>query len=296
MACKAGPSAVGDDVTIQIVCDSGCDIPTSEVARLGIAIVPLSIRFGDEEFVDGRDLTSGEFWERCRTSATLPETSAPSPGAYQAAFDAAADAGATGVLVVSLSSALSGSFQSATVAAAAYDRVPVAVLDSTTVSMGQGLIATDLAEAALAGASLEELTARGHDLTTRCGVIAVLDTLDHLVKGGRIGGARALMGAVLSIKPMLKIEDGVVKEAGRQRTLSRALTALLDEARRHEPIARLAVIEGGSSQLDAFVAAAREIPTEHPLVVASVGPTIGTHSGPGVLALTWLEADGEPRH
>ena len=185
---------------IRVVTDSACDLSAEVAAEHGIVIVPLSIRFGDEEFVDGRDLTAEEFWARCKASPVLPETSAPSPGAFQQAFLAAADEGYDGVLSLSLSGGVSATFQSALAASKAVaDRIEVRAIDSRTMTMSLGLLAIDVADLAAGGADLDTLEARTRELIPRTAVYGAVDTLEHLEKGGRIGGARALLGSMLNI-------------------------------------------------------------------------------------------------
>jgi DegV family protein with EDD domain len=268
---------------IRVLSDSACDVP-EEIARdLDIDIVSLSIRFGDEEFRDRVDLTPKEFWAKCKKSKTLPETAAPSPGAFQAAYERAKSDGYDGVLVLTLSAALSATYQSAVLASeAAASLIPVRVVDTKAVSMAQGLMAIELAEQARQGLSLDELEQHAQALTSKVGVVAMLDTLEHLVKGGRVGGARALLGQVLSIKPLLELKDGVVAEAGRQRT--RAM------AKSHAPLRRLALVHGDSSEVKTLEALAAGIATEFPIVVTDMGPVVGTHGGPGIIALCWVEA------
>jgi len=276
--------------SVRILCDSGCDVPDDIRTRLGIGLVSLTIRFGQNEYVDRVTLSPAEFWSKCKESPTLPETAAPSPGAFRAAFDEAADGGADGIIVLTISADLSGTYQSAQLAASEFERVPVRVIDSRAVSMAQGLIAIELAEQAATGTGLDELVAHAEAMIPKVGVMAMLDTLEHLQKGGRVGGAKALIGQVLSIKPLLKLEHGVVTEAGRQRTTSRALRHLADAAASHAPLRRLAIFHGESSQLGALEALVADIDCGHPLVVADIGPTVGTHGGPGIIGLAWLEA------
>lgn len=282
---------------IRVVCDSAADLPQSEMSRLDIAMVSLAIRFGDEEFVDRVTLSSDEFWARCARSRTLPETSAPSPGAFQNAYEQAAREGCTGVIVLTLSAALSGTYQSAIVARdAVTSLIDVRVVDTQAISMAQGLIAIDVAERAVAGDALDDLEAHAQSLKSRVGIVAMLDTLDHLIKGGRVGGAKALIGQVLSIKPLLELRDGVVAEAGRQRTTARAMASLAASAREHAPFRRFALIQGQSTQVPTLRAMVADIATEFPLIVADIGPTVGTHGGPGLIGLTWLEASPGDRH
>lgn len=274
---------------ISIVSDSASDIPVDIAERLNIDIVPLTIRFGDEEFVDRLDLTPQEFWAKCKASPVLPETAAPSPGAFQAAYERAKANGADGVLVVTLGSKLSATHQSATLAAQAVaDSIPVKVLDTNAVTMAEGMIAIDLAERAQAGATLDELYARGIELAGKTGVAGTIDTLEHLIKGGRLKGAKAIFGSVLSIKPLLELRDGVVGEAGRARTRSKAFAALVEKARAAGPLDRIAVSHGSSTDVEIIAEMLRAIPSTHPLLVTDIGSTVGTHGGPGIVGVSWI--------
>jgi len=275
---------------IRVLTDSACDLPEDVARRLDIDIVSLTIRFGDKEYVDRVDLTPSAFWAKCKSSKTLPETAAPSPGAFQAAYERAKSDGCDGVLVLTLSAALSATNQSATLAAEAVAKIiPVRVIDTRAVSMAQGLLCIEIAEVAQTGASLDELAERVEALTTKVGVVAMLDTLEHLVKGGRIGGARALLGQVLSIKPLLELKDGVVAEAGRQRTKAKALAAIAEVAKSRAPLRRFALVHGDSPEVKHLEALVADISTEFPLIVTDMGPVVGTHGGPGIIALCWIE-------
>ena len=274
---------------IRVVTDSASDLPHDIAQRLDIDVVPLTIRFGDEEFTD---LSPEDFWAKCKVSKTLPETSAPSPGAFQGAYERAKAAGYDGVIVLTISSLLSATHQAAVLGAEAVaSEIDVRVVDTLNVSMGEGLIVIDVAEAAKDGATLEDLVARSSELLKKIGVVATLDTLEHLIKGGRIGGAKAFLGQVLAIKPMIDVKAGVVAEAGRQRTRAKALAAVAQVARNHAPLRRLALIQGASSDADVatLVSLVSDIPTQFPLIVADIGPVVGTHAGPGIIGLTWIE-------
>ncbi len=276
---------------VRVISDSSCDLPEEFVRRFDIEIVSLSIRFGDEEFTDRVDLSPGEFWARCKASKTLPATAAPSPGSFQSAYERARDAGFDGVIALTISAALSATHQAAVLAAdAVADTIPVRVIDSRAASMALGLLVLDVAELAQGGAPLDELAAHAEALLDKIGVIAMLDTLDHLVKGGRIGGARALLGQVLAIKPLIELKNGVVAEAGRQRTRAKALGAIVAVARTHTPLRRLAIVHGDSSERAALETLVGDIPIEFPLIIADMGPTVGTHGGPGIIGVAWLEA------
>jgi DegV family protein with EDD domain len=277
---------------IRVVTDSACDLSGSTADLPDLTVVPLSIRFGSEEFVDGTTLSTDDFWARCAASSVLPETSAPSPGAFQEAFLAAADGGYDGVLSISLSGGVSATYQAAVAAAKAVaDRIPVRAVDTRSLTMGLGLMAMDLVDLASTGATLDEMEARVDALIPRTKVFGVLDTLDHLEKGGRIGGARALLGSLLSIKPVVTLVDGVVEEESKQRTRSRSLRYLADKTKDSPPISRLAVCSGAAADLDVFLDMVKDVPTEHPLMVTDLGPVVGTHTGPGTIGMCFILKD-----
>jgi DegV family protein with EDD domain len=272
---------------IRVVTDSASDLPREIAQRLDIDVVPLTIRFGDEEFTD---LSPADFWAKCKVAKNLPETSAPSPGAFQAAFERAKADGYDGVIVLTISSLLSATHQAAVLGAEAVaSEIDVRVVDTLNVSMGQGLIVIDVAEAAKEGTTLDDLVARSSELLKKVGVVATLDTLEHLIKGGRIGGAKALLGQVLSIKPLIDVKGGVVAEAGRQRTRAKALAAVAKLAADHAPLRRFALIQGACSDVATLEALVKDIPTQFPLIVTDIGPVVGTHGGPGIIGLTWIE-------
>jgi DegV family protein with EDD domain len=275
---------------VRVISDSSCDLPEEFVRQYDIEIVSLSIRFGDEEFTDRVDLTPAQFWAKCKASKTLPATAAPSPGSFQAAYERAKQDGYDAVIAITLSAALSATHQAAVIASEAVsETIPVRVVDSKAASMALGLVVLDVAELAQRGATLEELVEHAEQAIDKVGVIAMLDTLEHLVKGGRIGGARALIGQVLAIKPLIELSNGVVAEAGRQRTRAKALAAIAAVARTHTPLRRLAIVHGDSSERPALEALIADIPIEFPLIIADMGPTVGTHGGPGIIGVAWLE-------
>jgi DegV family protein with EDD domain len=276
---------------IRVITDSACDIPEEIARRLNIDIVSLTIRFGDEEFTDRVDLSPEAFWAKCKASKALPETAAPSPGAFQAAYQRAQVDSCDGVIVLTLSALLSATNQSAVLGAEGLTgALPVRVVDTKAVSMAQGLLVIEVAELAATGAELNQLVTHAESLVAKVGVVAMLDTLEHLIKGGRVGGARALLGQVLSIKPILELKDGVVAEAGRQRTRSKALVAIAEVAKSHAPLKRLALVHGASSEVANLEALVADVATENAIIVTDMGPVVGTHGGPGIIGLCWIEA------
>jgi len=277
---------------VRIVTDSACDLTEELAGSNRITIVPLTIRFGDEELLDRRDLTPSEFWARCRSSAELPETSAPPPGAFQAAYEQAAAEGADGVLCVTISADLSATYQSACTAADATSGIDVSVLDTRSVTMGEGLVALTAAEAAAAGASLPEVRALAEAAVARTRVFGALATLEHLQRGGRIGKARALLGSMLSIKPVIQVRDGVVDEESKQRTRSRSLEYLAGKVRGDAPLDRLAVATGEAEDVGVLLELLSGVAVARPLEVVELGPVVGTHAGPGTIGVCYQVGSG----
>ena len=273
---------------VRIITDSASDIPVGIATDLAIQIVPLSIRFGAEEFTDREDLSAAEFWAKCKASSTLPETAAPSPGAFQVAFEAAKNEGCEGVVCITLSSELSATYQSAKAAAESMAPYPVTVIDSRAVTMAQGLLVMEAAEAAQAGTGYAEIVALIRDLVPRAGLVGVLDTLEHLKKGGRIGSAQALLGSMLAIKPIITLRDGKVAEEGRQRTRAKALDATAKIVLDAAPFSRLAVASGAAEDLAVLLSKIEGVTSDAELVTAEIGPVVGTHGGPGVIGVCWI--------
>jgi DegV family protein with EDD domain len=272
---------------IRVVTDSACDLPAPLVQALGIEVVPLTIRFGTEEFVDQVELSSAEFWDRVERSDKLPETAAPSPGAFEARFRRLMDRGATGIVCINLSSHLSGTMQSAQVAAAAVaGECPVQVIDSQSASMGQGNLCLTAARRAADGDSLESIVTEVVDRRDRTKLYATLDTLDHIRKSGRIGNARALLGSMLSIKPIIEIKEGVVEEVAKVRTRSKALKELAAKAAEHK-VEHLAVLHGNAPDLEELLDLLDPIFPRDEIITGIVGPVIGTHAGPRVIGVSF---------
>jgi DegV family protein with EDD domain len=274
---------------IRIVTDSSADIPDDLLERHRVEVVPLTIRFGAEEYVDRRDLDAHRFWEKLVAGPSLPETAAPSAGAFLETYRRLGSEGAGGVVVVSISSEMSATYQSAVIAAEqVVGEVPVRVVDSRAVSMMLGLQVLAAADAAEAGAGLDEVASTAAAAGSATGLFATLDTLEFLRRGGRIGGAQALIGALLDVKPLITIADGVVQAAGRVRTRSRALAAVAGELSRLAPrIRALAVLHGATPDLDRFEALVREVVPGVEPIVAELGAVVGTHAGPGVAGVAY---------
>lgn len=273
---------------IGIVTDSSCDLPADVVRRHGIDVVPLTVRFGDEVLTDGIDLSSADFWQRLGGARDLPETAAPSPGAFLEAFTRTEDV--DGIVCLCLSTQLSGTYQAA-VLAAEEATVPVKVVDSGVVSLALGLVAVEAAVAAAAGHKIEEVAAVASEAASRANVFAALDTLEFLERGGRVGRVSAILGGLLDIKPLITLDAGVVAAAGRVRTQSKAAAAVADHLA-GRTVARYGLIHSGAAAVPRLMEAIAErtsLAVDDP-IVAELGPVVGTHTGPGVLGAAYLEA------
>jgi DegV family protein with EDD domain len=271
---------------IRIVTDSSCDIPADLIDDLGITVVPLTIRFGDEEFVDKTELTNEQFWDRLLSGEGLPETAAPSAGMFVEAYERLADEGATGIFVLTLSSDLSATHQAAVIGAEKLG-LDVKVLDSRSVSMGLGLQVIAAAEHAAAGATLTEIADAAINRVDEVQVVAALDTIEFLKRGGRIGGASALVAGLLDIKPIIAVRNGAIDGAGRVRTRSKAVEHIVATCLAHGPSGKLSVFGGRTPGFEEIVERI-SAETGHQVIAAELGAVVGTHSGPGVLGMAHL--------
>ena len=273
---------------IRVVTDSACDLPQELADELGIEIVPLTIRFGEESFVDRRDLSPSQFWAKVTSTPVLPETAAPSPGAFEEAFRTLAGEGASGIVCVTLSSALSATYQSAVLGAKGVeDVVRVRVVDSRAVSLGQGLMAVAAARLAKQGKSLDDCAGAAEDLVPRTRIYGALDTMENLKKGGRIGSAQALLGSVLSIKPIIEVADGKVEPESKQRTRSKSLRYLVEKVRQFPQVEDLAVMHGDAPDVDELLDLLGAVYPRDEIIVGQIGAVIGTHGGPRIVGVTF---------
>jgi DegV family protein with EDD domain len=278
---------------IRIVTDSAADLPDAIVRSLGVTVVPLDVRLGTADAEEIRALDPAEFWRRCAETDALPETSAPSPGDFRAAFLDAAAQGYDGVVCVTISSELSATYQAAVAGARELPKdLAVAVVDSRSATMGEGLLVLDAAERVAEGGALDAIVEELHSARERIKVFGTLDTLENLRRGGRIGSAQAFLGSLLSIKPVIEVRGGRVESESRQRTRARSLQYLADKVASAGPLKRVAVVHAAAADVDTLVdLVSRSFPREE-VVVAYIGPVIGAHAGPGSIGVCYETAEG----
>jgi DegV family protein with EDD domain len=281
-------------VTVRVVTDSTADLPPEVVQELGITVVPLLVRFGDEEYRDGIDLSSEEFFQRLTTSPVLPTTSQPSVGDFQEAYRKLA-AETDEIASIHISARVSGTCESALQARNSLGDSPrIEVVDSESASMGLGFQVIAAARAARDGASLEEVAAVTRSVGRRHHLLCMLETLEYLRRGGRIGRAQAFLGSVLNLKPLLTLRDGEVHPVARVRTRARALDQIFRYCMAYGDLEEVAVVHGTTPE-DAEMLArrVRERLPDVTTCVRRLGPVLGVHGGPGIIGMVVVEAEKE---
>jgi DegV family protein with EDD domain len=275
---------------VRIVTDSTADLTEEQQQAAGITVVPLNVHFGDQVFRDHVDLTADEFFRRLKASPQLPRTSQPSVGVFEEAFRKLRDGGDE-IVSVHLSSKVSGTYNSALMAAQSLDKDGIVVVDSLSTSMALGFMALEGARLARAGSDRKAVAERLLALVPKARVICVVDTLTYLERGGRIGKARALLGSLLNVKPILQLKDGEVVPVGRARGRPQALTRLVELLGRDGEVSQLAIMHG-AARSDAEQLRDR-VASSYPgldILLTEIGAVLGTHTGPGVIGFTYLVA------
>jgi len=272
---------------VAVVTDSASDLDPARAAALGISIVPLAVSFGDETFKAGVDLTTDAFWARMTApEAPFPKTAASSPGDFQAVYERAFADGAEAVVSIHVAGTLSGTMKSAEVARGLLADREIHLVDSTSASMGEGLLAELAVDLASRGVSAAEIARIAADRTSDLNVFVALDTLEYLKRGGRISGAQAAIGTLLSVKPIITIKDGRVEATERVRTKSKARERVI-ELRSARPLERLAILYTPPSEPESFrtdvIAAMPGGIDAAQVTIQVVGPSVGPHLGPGCL-------------
>jgi DegV family protein with EDD domain len=273
---------------IRVVTDSAGDIPTRLAQEHDIRIVPLDVRLGDWGPDEMRLIEPAEFWRRCAMTTALPETSAPSPGAFAESFTQAADDGCTSVVCLTLSAGLSSTYQAACAGAdEVRERIEVRVVDTRTVTLGQALVVLEAARVARATNDLDAAEAAARAVVPKIRVFGALDTMDNVRKGGRIGTARALLGSLLSIKPIIEIRDGLAEAESRQRTRAGSLEYLVNKLKQAGKLDGLAVAHAAAPDLEVFLEMLTGIFPPEEILVNYIGPVIGTHAGPRCIGICY---------
>jgi DegV family protein with EDD domain len=277
---------------VAVVTDSASDFDPARAASLGIAIVPLIVNFGKDAFSAGVNLSTDEFWTRMKApDAPFPTTAACSPGDFQIAYQKAFDEGAEGIVSIHVAGTLSGTIKSAEIGRAMFKDKEIYVVDSMSASMGEGMLAELAVEMAAGGASAADIAATLECRRDDLQVYLALETLEYLKRGGRISGAQAAIGTLLSVKPIIEIKDGKVETTERVRTRGKARERLI-ELLTARPMERLSILHTTNAEVEAF---AEELIARVPggidrskVTVDLVGPSVGPHLGPGCVGAVVL--------
>ena len=269
-------------MAVKVVTDSSSDIPPELAEQLGIAVVPCTIFFGEEGFKDGVEISKDEFFHRLTTGSITPTTTQPSVGDFLEVYRPLADAGHE-IVSVHISSKLSGTVNSARLAAEEIPDARVEIVDTQSASIGIALAAKAAADAAAEGADAAAAAEAARAAAANTEVYFVLDTLEYLKRGGRIGSAQALIGALLSMKPVLKLTDGEVHPFERVRSRGKAMQRMRDIAAAGAPYRDAGVMHRASEEEVSAMAEHLAQFTATPVLSGSVGAAIGAHAGPGVI-------------
>ena len=277
---------------VAILADSASDLSAAQAHEHSITVVPLLVSFGDREYRAGVDLTSEDFWrELTAPGAPFPKTAAAAPGTFKDAFESLLNGGAEEVVYVGVGGKLSATVASANVAREMLAHRKIHVVDTNTASMATGLLAIYAAEKAAAGMSGEEVVSEVRKRLDKVGLYVALETLEYLKRGGRISAARAAIGSVLSVKPIITVVDGVVETADRPRTRRRARERLLELISEKKP-EQIAVLHGQAGDVEEF---ARELARKtgvrrERITINLIGPSVGPHVGPGAYGAVTMSA------
>lgn len=275
---------------IAVVVDSTSDLPDAERDRLGITVVPLNVHFGDEVLRDNVDITPKQFLERLVSSRQLPTTSQPSPALFEAAFRKLADQH-DAVIAITLSAKLSGTFQSANIAAEAVaGTIRVEVIDSQMASVALAIQAVRAAELAARSDDLDAIVQQLRAEVASYQLVFFADTLELLQRGGRIGKAASMVGTVLKIKPLLRVDEGQVVPYERVRTRSKAIDGLVDFVLGMPSVGQLGILHDGNMRDAELIRdrVAKRVPADR-ILYSQYGPVLGAHVGPRALGVSVFE-------
>lgn len=276
-------------MAIKVITDSTCDIARETVDRFGISVVPAYVLFGEESFRQGIDINPTQFYSRLQSSAQLPSTSQPTPGDFIGAMEPLVSAGDQ-VVCITVARQLSGTYNSATQAASQFDDGAVTVIDSGTASVGHMLQVIAAAEdAAAPDTTLDSVVSAAQTRAGQGYGFAMVDTLEYLQKGGRIGKAQAFMGSLLKVKPILKVADGEVLPVDRPRNVRRGLQRLEELVREQGPASKLAVAyTTDAAPAEEIRNRLSDLADPENTYTLQIGSAIGTHIGPGAVAVSTL--------
>lgn len=271
---------------VKVVTDSTSDLPAEIVKDLGIKTVPLYVRFGEDVFRERVDITDEEFYQKLLSGVIHPSTIQPSPQDFQDIYEEVSKE-ADGIISIHISNKLSGTYNSALQASETLNKkCPIEVIDSEAVTMGLGLVAMFAATRAKEGVNLTKLVTDTKQVVSNIHLLGLLDTLKFLQLGGRIGKAKALLGSILNVKPLVTLKDGEVVPAGQARTRVKGIQRLFDFTKEIHEIQDVAIMYNTTpAEAEALAERIDPVFPKKQITLARVGTTLGTHCGPGFVAI-----------
>ncbi|MBI78954.1 MAG: EDD domain protein [Gammaproteobacteria bacterium] len=276
---------------VAIVTDSTATIPADVISDLGIHVVPLTLVWGEETYLDGVEVTAEQFYERLQSDTNFPSTTQPSALEFENVYKTIAN-NYDSILVITISSELSGTYNSAVQAKDMMNDINIEIIDTKTMSMAAGFIVLAAAKAAKEGKGLSECTSIAKEANQNVGVLVALDTLEYLHRGGRIGGARKLLGGALNIKPILTVQDGIVSESGKVRTKKKALRYLIDTVSvelEGKTNVRLSGLHASQyADCEKILGELVDIVNPTQSLITELSPVVGAHAGPGAIGIAWM--------
>ena len=276
-------------MAVKVVTDSTWDLPPELAEKLGITVVPLSVLFGEEAYKDGVEITREAFFDRLVNGNVHPKTSQPSVGDFAAVYKELTDQGHE-IVSVHIADKLSGTLNSARAAKLDLPEATITLVDSATAALALGLVVKATAEAAQAGKTHAEVVAVAEDAAEKTEAYVILETLTYLQKGGRIGKAQALIGGLLSVKPILTIKGGEILPHEKVRSRAKGIAKLKEIAAASAPYAELGVIHEADSEIVTELVETLSALTDKPVLIGKIGAVIGVHAGPDVVGIAFRRA------
>jgi len=275
---------------IALVTDSTCDLPKSVVKDKNITVIPLNVHFGEETFLDGIDLQSNEFFEKLSTSEIHPQTSQPSVGRFVETYNDLLKKHDS-ILSLHISSKLSATYNSALQAQKEIGNEKIKVIDSMNGTLGLGAIVHHIADLNQKGESFENLVKEAEKIIPNAIFMGLVPTLEYLAKGGRIGKARAFMGSLLKIKPILSAVDGEIQSVGKARTLIKGMDFIVDEMKNRK-ISKLFIVHANHEErANLLKEKTKDLIDPKDIIIAEFGPVVGTHLGPGAFGVGFISSE-----
>ena len=277
---------------IHVVTDSTSDLPQAEAHSLGVTVVPLTVRFGEEQYTDGVDLNSDQFYQMLRKTSVHPTTSQPTPEQFAEAYRPLLADENDQVVSLHISSKLSGTLQSASIAAKEFPSGRIHLVDTETASAGIQLLVRAALDDIAAGLDAQAVAAKALERRGRVTIYVLLDTLTYLQRGGRVGRAQAMLGSLLNVKPLLTVQEGEVAPKARVRSRRQGLEKIVELLRELLPLRGLAAFHCGAPELLPLLShRLQALVPDVKILFGQVGPVVGAYAGPGGIGIAALGAD-----